>query len=222
MSIKPKEIVRTKRKTIALVVNSDAELIIRAPFCVDEKIIQGFIDLKKDWIISKQKQIKTFNEKYSKRTFVEGETLLFLGSNYTVEYGNVDYINIEKDKILVPKNVANSKIMIINWYRYEAKNILKERLNYYADLIGVEYKSFNISEAQTRWGSCGFKNTINLSWRLVMCPISVIDYVVIHELSHIKYKNHSKEFWIRVKTIMPNFNEQQKWLEQNKKIISIL
>lgn len=222
MSILPKEIVRSKRKTIALVVNSDAELIIRAPLYVDYDKIQGFIDLKESWIISKQNQIKILNEKHSKKTYLEGDTLMFLGSNYTIEHSNIDIVKIEKNKILVPDKAINKKEMIIDWYKNQSMNILKERLDYYADLIGVEYKSFNISDAQTRWGSCGAKNTINLSWRLSMCPLSVIDYVVVHELSHINYKNHSKEFWIRVKTVLPNFKDQQTWLEQNKMLMTVL
>jgi hypothetical protein len=79
-----------------------------------------------------------------------------------------------------------------------------------------------MSEAKRRWGSCGAGNTLNFAWRLVMCPQSVIDYVVVHELSHITYKDHSAKFWTRVATVMPNYREAQDWLRLNRRLMEII
>ena len=79
-----------------------------------------------------------------------------------------------------------------------------------------------LSEAKARWGSCSTKNNLNFSWRLVMCPLSVIDYVAVHELSHITYKNHSPAFWARVKTVLPTYEDDQEWLKANRKLMEII
>jgi len=88
--------------------------------------------------------------------------------------------------------------------------------------MGVKYASMKMSEAKRRWGSCGAGNTLNFAWRLVMCPQSVIDYVVVHELSHIPYKDHSPKFWTRVATVMPNYKEAQEWLRLNRKLMEVI
>jgi predicted metal-dependent hydrolase len=88
--------------------------------------------------------------------------------------------------------------------------------------MGVEYSSIKMSDAQRRWGSCSAKNALNFAWRLVMCPLSVIDYVVVHELSHITYKNHSTKFWSRVATVMPRYREALEWLRLNRKLMEVI
>lgn len=104
----------------------------------------------------------------------------------------------------------------------EGNNVVHKRVDYYANLMGVKYASVKMSEAKCRWGFCGAGNTLNFSWRFVMCPQSVINYVVIHELSYITYKNHSSKFWTRVATVMPSYREAQDWLRLNRKLMEII
>lgn len=92
----------------------------------------------------------------------------------------------------------------------------------YSNVMGVTPGIIKLSEAKARWGSCSTKNNLNFAWRLVMCPLSVIDYVVVHELSHITYKNHSPAFWARVKTVLPTYEDAQEWLRINKKLMEII
>ena len=104
----------------------------------------------------------------------------------------------------------------------EALRIITERVNNYAGIMSVTPGTIKLSEAKARWGSCSAKNNLNFAWRLIMCPLSVIDYVVVHELSHITYKNHSPAFWARVKAVLPNYEDDQDWLKVNKKLMEIL
>jgi len=101
------------------------------------------------------------------------------------------------------------------WYRKEAARILKKRVEQYASQYGFQYKKVGVTSARTRWGSCSASGALNFSWRLIMAPLDVVDYVIVHELVHTQVHNHSKQFWKRVGTIMPDYEERRKWLRRN-------
>jgi hypothetical protein len=101
------------------------------------------------------------------------------------------------------------------WYRQQASRVISERVTGYAAQNGFSYQRVNITGARTRWGSCSARGSLNFTWRLVMAPIRVIDYVVVHELVHLKHKNHSKAFWDEVKRLMPEYQQQIKWLYEH-------
>jgi len=220
--IRPKQIIRSKRKTIALVVNNQAELIVRAPFIVSDEVINKLVESKQTWIKNKQDIIKINTEKHIDKLYKDGECLLFFGNDYILDFVKTDCVKLDKKRLLVPAQYeGKAKEIVLDWYKEQAYKEFKSRLDFYANKIGAIYNEFNLSDAHARWGSCSTKQSINLNWRLIMCPQFVIDYVVIHELSHIQFKNHSKEFWSRVNTIMPNYKEAETWLNDNIGLISI-
>jgi len=100
----------------------------------------------------------------------------------------------------------------IPFLKQKARIAISDRVGYYAKIMELSYKNIRISNAKTRWGSCSPKNTLSFSWRLILFPQDIIDYVVVHELAHIKHKNHSKMFWDYVKTICPDYLNKRKWL----------
>lgn len=102
----------------------------------------------------------------------------------------------------------------IGWYKKEARRVFTERLNYFAQLHDLTYKTLRLSSARTRWGSCSRRKSINLNWRLILAPPEILDYVVAHELSHTVHMNHSKRFWAQVEAMMPNHKIQKKWLKE--------
>jgi hypothetical protein len=87
--------------------------------------------------------------------------------------------------------------------------------------LGLVYASLRITSARRRWGSCGPKGTLNFSWRLVMAPPPVIDYVIVHELAHLEIRNHSRLFWERVARWSPDYKQQQAWLKANGRLLSL-
>ena len=108
------------------------------------------------------------------------------------------------------------------YYRNLAREVLGARTGYYARKMGVTYGRISIREQKTRWGSCSSVGNLNYNWKLVLMPPGVLDYVVVHELSHITYKNHSPAFWARVKTVLPTYEDDQDWLKVNKKLMEII
>lgn len=111
--------------------------------------------------------------------------------------------------------MAHAERIFISWYTVQAKPVITERVKEYAANYGFIYRQVKITDAQTRWGSCSPSGSLNFSWRLVMAPIRVIDYVVVHELVHLNEKNHSGRFWDNVKAILPDYTQQVQWLKTN-------
>jgi len=214
------QVVRSNRKSVALVIDNEANLIVRAPLQMQDSEIDEFIRKKKRWINDKQQQVAVFGEKHSPVVVETGETLMYLGSSYAIIKNAVDSIQISGNELLVPNEYGFEEM--IEWLKSEAIHIISERVSNYAGVMGVTPGEIKLSDAKARWGSCSTKNNLNFAWRLIMCPLSVIDYVVVHELSHIAYKNHSSAFWARVKTVFPNYEDAQDWLKVNRKLMEII
>jgi len=216
----PYKIIRSDRKTITLVINSDAKLSVRAPFDAGETAIIKFINQKKRWILEKQKKILALKNKHSPVVLKNGESFLFQGNTYIIKFDSVPKIKISGENILLPKGFKKEKV--IAWLKREARKLINERLEKYAGIMGVGYSAVRISSARTRWGSCSGRNNLSFTWRLIMCPLAAIDYVIVHELCHIAFKNHSPAFWERVKKFYPDFKEQKKWLKANRRIMDMI
>ena len=101
------------------------------------------------------------------------------------------------------------------WYISAARCEIKEKLKYYSSIIGVSYNDVRIKEQKTRWGSCSKKGNLNFNWKLIMAPAWVLNYVIVHELCHLRYLNHSKEFWSILANYMPDYKNATAWLKEN-------
>lgn len=220
--IKISKIIRSRRKTISIIVTDDAELIIRAPIRTSFKYLKSLVNEKNSWIKAKLKEILN-KPKPKAKEFVSGETFLYLGKSYKliiVDGGRED-VELKDNLYLSVTKSPNIRDILIGWYKSEAGKRIKERCNYYSETTGYKPLSIKITNAQKRWGSCSSKGTINFSWRLIMAPLEVIDYVVVHELVHLEQRSHSKLFWDKVKTILPDFRTKQKWLKDNGLYLNI-
>ncbi len=214
------ELVRTRRTSLALHVDSKARLIVRAPLKMSQRQIDRFIVQKKDWIAEKQQHVRAQSEKYKPVVVDSGGSILFLGSNHTLVRDDIAVITKAGPHILLPKNAG--KEALIGWLRHQAREVISQKAESYAEKMGVSYTALRISSARSRWGSCSAKNSLSFTWRLVMCPTEIIDYLVVHELSHVTHKNHSRDFWAEVSTFLPDYKERQKWLKDNRALMDVL
>ncbi|PIR20713.1 MAG: metal-dependent hydrolase [Deltaproteobacteria bacterium CG11_big_fil_rev_8_21_14_0_20_47_16] len=112
----------------------------------------------------------------------------------------------------MPKPLPKS---YIRDYKKQALQIIASRVRFYAIHIGVSPKVVKVNNAQRRWGSCSHRGSLNFSYRLIFAPLPVLDYVVVHELAHMKHLNHSQAFWAVVATILPDYKKHHRWLKQN-------
>lgn len=118
----------------------------------------------------------------------------------------------KQDSILDPSKIAE--------YKKLAKETIPPRVQEFAKEYGFSYNTVKITSATTRWGSCTSKKTLNFTYRLALAPQEVIDYVIVHELCHLRQMNHSSKFWDEVRAIMPEYKKQEKWLKENGASIS--
>ena len=107
----------------------------------------------------------------------------------------------------------------INSLKAAAKPVIEEKVRFFADKIGVEYGKITIRSQRTRYGSCTAKGNLNFNCLIMLMPEEIIDYVIVHELCHIKQMNHSRRFWNEVESILPDYKERRKWLKQNGNIL---
>lgn len=140
--------------------------------------------------------------------------ILFLGRRYGVKQTDGRTVFLDHETIFVPPRFSqNFAKAFPNWAKDCARKAFQARLEKWSKKLGLGPKGFSLSNAQTRWGSCNSKGHLNLNWRLVLCPEMVMDYVIIHELTHLKYFNHSRQFWRAVAAACPKFEAARRWLK---------
>lgn len=216
------QIIRTKRKTIALVITQDATLIVRAPIFTPNEYIENLVRKKSVWIKQKIRDIRKRPEKVTKE-FVNGEGFLYLGRTYKLQIIDNGPANIElTDKLCISRQILiNAHDRLKDWYKSEAEKKILERCQYFTKVTGYTPTSIKITNAERRWGSCTPRGAINFSWRLIMAPMDIIDYVIVHELIHLSQSNHSKVFWNNVRSIIPDYEKRKLWLKENEKLLQI-
>ncbi|MEA4956447.1 hypothetical protein SDC9_17834 [bioreactor metagenome] len=207
----------SKRKTISIKINEDSSLEVKAPYYLSKKEINDFVNSKEEWIAKNTKEIsekyrlkRDFNLNFNDYVFVYGEKASINPIN-----GNTASYD-KKEKIFYIPEIANSKQIkeiIIELYKIIAKSHINQRIKFFSKQMNVKPAKIGITSAKTRWGSCSGKNSVNFSWKLIMADESTIDYVLIHELAHIKQHNHSPKFWNIVESIMPDYKEQKEKLK---------
>ena len=209
-----------KRKTISIQIYNHSIKVI-APTWTSKSTIQKFILKNEKWI-TKQIKLKVEEEKIRK-TFCHNETFKILDKNYILKIvegnNNKPKIIDTQSIILVCSNDKNNnsfiKNEIIKIYKAKAEEILFYKTEYFSRLIGEKPKSVKIKDYKSRWGSCSSKKIISYNWRIIMAPIEIVNYLVVHELCHLIHFNHSKSYWHEVEKNLPKYKEYRKWLKLN-------
>ena len=217
MPIEIDQLIRTKRKTIALIVRPDGSLLVRAPLRASNKSIQEFVSRNIQWIDKTRARIKAVASP-SPKSYDTGEEFEFLGIAYPLEIvaNQKKSLLLEAEKFKLSSSVRDrAGIIFEHWYREQARQILNERVDFYAHQNGFQYRKIGITSARTRWGSCSATSALNFSWRLIQAPMEAVDYVVVHELVHTVIHDHSRKFWTRLEQVMPDYRARRKWLKQN-------
>jgi len=210
------QIIRSKRKTLSLSINENADLVVRAPHRASYDEIQKFISEKSVWIDNKQRLIKArLKDNLNQHS---SDKCLYLGSLYPLKIDNnsIEPISFNGQMFTITNvNKERISLSLKSWYKKRFIEVALPRLSYFSDKHNLKINQVRIKEQKTLWGSCSSKNNINLNYLLIMAPMKVIDYVIVHELVHTIHKNHSAKFWQKVETIMPNYKDARNWLKDN-------
>lgn len=219
--IEPKEIIRSNRKSVALVIDGDGELIVRAPRWATRADIMKFVAEKQDWIRQKSETKKERAEKIKLVTGQDGDEILYMGKTCQIHRDQVAKVFFDGEIFTIPDR-ENGLDYLTNWYKRMARSSFRESLNRFAAEMELEPREMRVSSAKTRWGSCSYDNRISFSWRLLMCPQEVIDYVVVHELCHFYHRDHSRAFWESVERVDHQYKIHEKWLKEHGRLMEIM
>ncbi|MDV6344137.1 SprT family zinc-dependent metalloprotease [Nitrosomonas sp. Is37] len=215
-------LIRRNRKTVGLRINRDG-LTVSVPSQATLSSIERALHSKAAWVIENLDAWK--EKKIIQPQWCLDSTFWLLGDPYRL-------LLTESEKLqLVPQDNKTDQIekitqqivsltscqiekFVMTWYRKQAKAYMSERVALYADKLDVPLPKVRLSSARTRWGSCSSNGTVCLNWRLIQLPLSLVDYVVAHELSHLIEMNHSAAFWRVVESIYPDYRQAQAELKK--------
>ena len=218
---------RKRRKTLLLTIERDGRVVVRVPYHTPEREIEAFFNGKLSWIKKKiGEKKKNIDGAERPKQFIAGEKFLYLGEHYPLELREPgkgrSHLALSHGTFFLDSNyTAKARDIFIQWYKERAREIFTERVNFYSKKLDLYPKEIRISSARTRYGSCTADNKVFFSFRLVMAPYSKIDYVIVHELVHIKIKDHSRRFWRYMEEVMPEYRKYRKWLKDNSSLIDI-
>jgi predicted metal-dependent hydrolase len=216
---------RTERISLRITVERDGAVTINAPLRADLKAIERFVSSKAIWIRQKLAYKMQANKERVRRDFVSGQGFLYLGKSYRLRLINNGMGPFEQKGVSEPLRLHNgyfellereketAKDHFIKWYRKQTEEQLRLRIPRYTHRIGVEVKEFRVLDLGNRWASCGRKGTLNFSWRTVMAPIQIFDYILVHEMAHMIERGHTKNFWRIVSRVISDYEDHKTWLQ---------
>lgn len=222
------EIEFRKRKTISIQLISPLKIKVLSPPYVSREYIEEKVKSRSKWILKKIRQLNDYENLNAEKKFKENSRLKYLGINYDVDFiidKSAKRVRIMFDgnafRIIAP--VFDYEIIkkhIVRWYRKEAAKIISVRIENYGKMFNRKPALVKVKEQKRRWGTCNLKGNIYFNWRLIMAPPVIIDYLIVHELSHLVHHNHSLYFWNLVESIMPDYKIQKRWLRENEILLN--
>jgi len=217
------QIIRSsKRKRSICLSVKDSILVVRAPLKAKENKILELISEKESWILKRLQESK--NKKPTSSSLKNNSSIYFLGKKYSVQIiqskllKNKGFCEVDENNfyIHIPMDAGKRVIknIVDNWFIEQAKEIFKEKTQYFAEKYNFKYNRITIKKQKTVWGSCSSHNNLNFNYKAILASESVVNYLVIHELCHTVYRNHSKNFWLKVATIIPHYKLLQQELKK--------
>ncbi|HKL85763.1 MAG TPA: SprT family zinc-dependent metalloprotease [Treponemataceae bacterium] len=208
---------RSQRKTASIYIERDGSLSVLVPEKITDQEIKDILKANEYKIHKYQAKRQLLNDKAIRREFVNGQSFLYLGRNYYLQFSNTTSEIEFKGRYLNVPEVSSEKLseLFKEFYRNRGYKFITPRVNRYAEMMGLSINEIKVMELKTRWASCSEKKPrVNFHWKVIMAPASVIDYLIVHELCHFKYKRHNAEFWNEVDKYYPNYQKQVSWLKE--------
>lgn len=212
-----------KRRKLTITVERDRSVIVHAPLETTDAKIQQVVESKRQWIYEKIGHPQKYKDLPHPpgKELVSGESALYLGRHYRIEVVRTGLSGIQfNQRFLIPAGSNTKRNEVLrDWYNQRANEKIIPRVQHYARELGVDYARSKIVDNRYRWGSCTTKNNVNFNWRLIKAPMFVIDYVIIHELTHLIEANHTPRFWNIVRAQSPSMEKAKTWLKENGQLL---
>ena len=205
------QLIRSNRKTLALVVTREGKLEVRAPKRISRQEIDRFVESRRGWALRHQEQARQRMAARPVLRYEIGGRLPFLGREYPVLAGEKAGLSAEGFRVREDRPIEPQ---LIRLFRELARKELAGRIERYAHRVGVRPSGLRITSASTRFGSCSGKNSLSFSYKLIWAAEELVDYVVVHELCHIRQHNHSAAFWQEVEAVLPDYRLREQALRE--------
>ena len=211
-----------RARHVRLEVRWETGLTVVIPKSYKVKWLPSLLRAKQAWILgklAKHGKVQLFSVE---KELKSGDTIPYLGRNLELvirqNHCNADSVKLEQNTLAVSLNPASNGVDVAleRWYRMQAAKLIKNRADELSARLGLTYNRLVIRGQRTRWGSCSYKGNLSFNWKLMIAPEPVIDYVIIHELAHLKEMNHTKRFWALVAEHCPWWREHRKWLRDHE------
>ena len=206
-----------RRKTMSIVIERDGSIAVQIPNSMSDDQIVDILNKKEYEIYQKRALWQEANREHITRQYLSGQSFLYLGKNYllSIVHGQKRHLIFRNGTFLLSSEAQNPKMDFIRFYKRQARIKIAERLEILRPRITRMPNMIQIREMPTRWGSCTPQGNVYYNWRCVMTPLFVLDYLIVHELIHLEYPDHSREFWFRMSEILPEYNLAKDWLNIN-------
>ena len=213
------KLIRKKRKTLAIKISLEGEVLVYAPHRASIRNVENLLDEKAEWVARTRARILDgLNQ--------DRDKVPYLGKKYNMNVvegcGKKTDIEFDGSQFRVYCRQFNSpefrdefKGVLYGWYKEKLLKLVTARIKDLSDIMEVKPNKIIIRAQKTIWGSCSYDNNISINLKLALAPAEVIDYILVHELCHIKHKNHSSEFWLAVESVMPDYKLKRRWLKEN-------
>ena len=228
-----------------LIIENENEITLRVPFDKPLEEIKDIIQKKIQWILKKQDEYRKSQPEIKEHSYLPSSILPYLGNNYTIElrklhintnninnssFNDNEKVELNDHKLIfylqavgnyqdINDETMKNKIKQLyeRWLNEQAQIIFKEKINKFSEMVAVSPKDLQIKQLKNRWGSITKNKKIVLNINLIKTPEKIIDYIIIHELCHLKIKGHSHNFWSHLHKFIPDYNERIDWLDRNSR-----
>lgn len=213
-----------KRKTVGITVYPSGEVKVSAPQRMGQAAVRRLVAEKAGWIDKKLREYRAEGVNDAKKQYVEGETFLYLGKEYrlhlaTGDHGPLVTLDDRRLNVVLPPDVElqseTARDAIFEWYRLHAEMAVEAAMMPFCRRLGILPPNYKVKNLSRRWGSCTAKNLLNFNAKIVMAPLPQLEYVVAHELCHVKIKDHSPRFWALMGQVMPGYEAHRKALRKD-------
>lgn len=213
-------LVRNRRKTASIYIERDGKVSVLVPEDLTNRQIDDLLEAKRKWIYQNLAEWQDLNARRVQRDYVNGEGFLYLGRNYRLKLVSDlaeplmlkdGYFCLRTTNGAIPDADAAFKA----FYREKGLARIPPRVDYFKTKMDVEPKSIKVQELKNRWASCTPGGNLNFHWKCLMAPLTIIDYIVVHELTHLIHRNHTAKFWNQVDKVMPDYQARKDWLRDN-------
>lgn len=211
------------RKTTDIVIERNGVIAVRPPVDFTPDQVDAVVDSKRMWIYRNLAEWRDLNATAVVREWVNGETFLYLGRSYRLALMSDQQVDLvlKEGRFCLNRELVDSggtkaaKEAFEVYYTNRGLQRIRKRVDYYSAKVGVKPTAVKVKDMGYRWASCTKADALLFHWKCMMAPPKIIDYIVVHELSHIHHRNHSDAFWNEVDKVMPDYRERKDWLKKN-------